>query len=103
MEVLQADECYKFLTLLKEVPMGHKDAVLANPLLENHSVECLKFEESSRKPYIGNLCLFRALALHCMETRDSSRKLLDFSIFCSEKLVGLILQTFEVFVWKILQ
>ena len=39
----------------------------------------------------------------CMETRDSSSKLPTYSIFFLKKLVGLILNTFEVFVWKIVQ
>ena len=39
----------------------------------------------------------------CMEKRDSSRRLPNYSIYPSQKLVGLILQTFEMFVWKKLQ
>ena len=53
-----------FAALLKEVPMGCKDAVLPEPLLKNHTINCLTFEESTRQPYNDNLCLFRALALH---------------------------------------
>ena len=33
-------------------------------LLKNHNVNCLTFERNTRQPYIDNLCLFRALALH---------------------------------------
>ena len=39
--------------------MGCKGTVLPDPLLKNHSVKCLP-----RKPYIGILCLLKALALH---------------------------------------
>ena len=39
----------------------------------------------------------------CMELRDSRRKHPIYSLFSSGKLVGLILQTRELFVWKILQ
>ena len=53
-----------FASLLKDVPMGCKDTVLPEPLLKNHNVNCLTFERNTRQPYIGNLCLFRALALH---------------------------------------
>ena len=50
--------------LLKGVPMGCKNAVLPEPLLKSHTINCLTFEENTRQPYNDNLCLFRALALH---------------------------------------
>ena len=53
-----------FAFLLKDGPMGCKDTVLLEPLLTNHKVNCLTFERNTRQPYIDNLCLFRALALH---------------------------------------
>ena len=53
-----------FASLLKYVPMGCKDTVLPEPPLKNHNVNCLTFEGNTRQPYIDNLCLFRALALH---------------------------------------
>ena len=53
-----------FAALLKDVPMGCKDAVLLKPLLKNWTIKCLTFEESTRQPYNDNLCLFRALVLH---------------------------------------
>ena len=53
-----------FASLLKDLPMGRKDTVLAEPFLKNHNVNCLTFERNTRKPYNDNLCLFRALALH---------------------------------------
>ena len=53
-----------FAALLKEVPMGCKDILLPDALLENLSVKCLTIGETSRKPYNDNLWLFRALALH---------------------------------------
>ena len=53
-----------FASLLKDVPMGCKGAVLPEPLLKNHSENYLTFERNTRQPYNGNLCLFRALALH---------------------------------------
>ena len=33
--------------LLKDVPMGCKDAVLREPLLKNHTINCLTIEEST--------------------------------------------------------
>ena len=53
-----------FALLLKDVPMGCKDAVLHEPLLRNRNVNCPIFEKSTLEPYNDNLCLFRALALH---------------------------------------
>ena len=53
-----------FAALLKDVPMGCKGAILPKPLLKNQTTNCLTFEENKRQPYIDNLCVFRALALH---------------------------------------
>ena len=44
--------------------MGCRDAVLPESLLKNHTVNCLTYEQNTKKPYKNNLCLFRALALH---------------------------------------
>ena len=44
--------------------MGCKDAVLQSPRTKkNKTVNCLTFEENTRKAYLDILCLFRALAL----------------------------------------
>ena len=53
-----------FAPLVKDVPMGFKDAVLPELLLRNGTTNCLTYEENTRQPYNDNLCLFRALALH---------------------------------------
>ena len=53
-----------FAALLKDVPMGCKDSVLAEPLLNNQNVKGLAFEKNTRNPYDDNFCLFRAVALH---------------------------------------
>ena len=50
--------------LLRDIPMGCKDAVLPESLLKNHTVNCLTYEQNTKKPYKDNFCLFRALALH---------------------------------------
>ena len=50
--------------LLKDVPMGCKDAVLAEPLLKNCTTNCLMFQENTRQSYQDNLRPYRALALH---------------------------------------
>ena len=53
-----------FAALLRDIPMGCKDAVLPESLLKKHTVICLTYEQNNKKPYKDNLCLFRALALH---------------------------------------
>ena len=52
-----------FAALLKDVPVGCKDSVLPEPLLKNQNVNCLTYEQNTKKPYKENLCLFRAPAL----------------------------------------
>ena len=53
-----------FAALLRDIPMGCKDAVLPESLLRNRSINCLTYEQNTKKPYKDNICLFRALALH---------------------------------------
>ena len=53
-----------FADLLKDIPMGCKDAVLPESLLRNPSISCLTYEQNTKKTYKDNLCLLRALALH---------------------------------------
>ena len=53
-----------FAVLVEDVPMGCKNAVLLEPLLRNHTINYLTFEENTRQPYNDNLCLLRALAFH---------------------------------------
>ena len=53
-----------FAALLRDIPMGCKVAVPLESLLENHTVNCLTYEQNTKKPYKDNLCLFRALALN---------------------------------------
>ena len=51
-----------FSALLKDVPMGCKDADLPGHLLKNGTINCLTYEENTRQPY-NKLCLFCALTL----------------------------------------
>ena len=53
-----------FAALRRGIPMGCKDAILPISLLRNPTVNCLTYEENTKKTYKDNLCLFRALALH---------------------------------------
>ena len=53
-----------FAALLRDIPMGCKDAILPESLSKNPTVNCLTYEQNTKKPYKDNLCLIRALALH---------------------------------------
>ena len=44
--------------------MGCKDAVLPESLLNYQTVNCLTYEQNTKKPYKDNLCVLRALAFH---------------------------------------
>ena len=84
-----------FAALLKDVPMGCKNAVLPEHLLKNHTINCLTLEESTRQPYNDNLCLFRALALHLHGTQrleEETSKL--FNLFLN-KMDGLSADQFQ--------
>ena len=50
--------------LLKDVPTGCKDAVLPEPLLKIHTINCLTYEENTRQPNKDSLSPFRWPALH---------------------------------------
>ena len=81
--------------LLKDVPMGCKNAVLPEPLLKNHAINCLTSEETTRQPYNDNLCLFRALALHMhgnQRLEEETSKL--FNLFI-KKMDGLSADQFQ--------
>ena len=84
-----------FAALLKDVPMGCKNAVLPEPLLKNRTINCLTYEENTRQPYNDNLCLFRALALHLHGTQrleEDTSKL--FNLFIN-KMDGLSPNQFQ--------
>ena len=84
-----------FAALLKDVPMGCKNAVLPEPLLKNHTINCLTYEEKTRQPYSDNLCLFRALALHLHGTQrleEETSKI--FNLFIN-KMDGLSADQFQ--------
>ena len=75
--------------------MGCKDAVLPGPVLKNCTINHLTFEENTRQPKNGNLCLFRALAfrLHgSQRLEDETSKI--FNLFIN-KLDGLRADHFQ--------
>ena len=70
-----------FAALLKNIPMGCPDSVLPEPLLKNHSVNCL-LSNKDEEPYKDQLCLFHALAIYMNGHKDldshTSRYFTDF-------------------------
>ena len=77
-----------FAALLKDVPMGCKYSVLPQLLLKNQNVNCLTFEEDTKKPYNDKLFLFRAVALHLFGNKrleeDTSKSFNLFLNNCGE-------------------
>ena len=75
--------------------MGSKDAVLPEPLLKNHTINCLTFEKNTRQPYNDNVCLFRALALHSHGTQRLEEETSEiFNLFIN-KMDGLSADKFQ--------
>ena len=70
-----------FAALLRDIPMGCKDAVLPESLLRNHSINCLTFEKKVQKNL--TMTIFASsehLLSTCMEMRDSGKKHQSYSI-----------------------
>ena len=84
-----------FAALLKDVPVVWKNAVLPEPLLKNHTINCLTLEENARHPYNDKLCLFRALALHMHENQRLEEETSKLFIFIINKMDGLSLNQFH--------
>ena len=84
-----------FAALLKDVPMGCKNAVLPEPLLKNHTINCLTFEENTRQPYNDNLCPFRALALQMHGNQRLEEETSKFFNLFINKMDGLSAHQFQ--------
>ena len=96
--ILQADKCYIFCRLTQRKSHG----------LQNH---CISRSSILKSIPLGvwhlrrilesrtmKICVpLELLCCICMQTRDSWKKLRNYSIYSSKKMVGLILKTFEVF------
>ena len=54
----------EFAALLRDKQMGCWDAVLPESFLKSHTVNCLTYEQNTKKPYKDNFCLFRTLVFH---------------------------------------
>ena len=84
-----------FVALLKDVPMGCKDAVLPESLLKIGTVNCVTYVENTRQPYNDNLCFFRALALHMHGNQQLGEEFLKLLNLFINKMDGLNTNQFQ--------
>ena len=84
-----------FAALLKDIPMGCKNAVLPEPLLRNGTINCLTFEEKTREPYNDNLCVFCALALHIHGNQRLEEEVSNYFNLFINKMDGLSADQFQ--------
>ena len=75
--------------------MGCKNAVLPKPLLINHTIKCLTYEENTRQPYNDNLCFFRAFSLHLHDTQRLEGETSKLFTFFINKMDGLSPNEFQ--------
>ena len=90
-----------YAALLRDIPMGCKDAVLPDPLLKNHTSFALL---TSRTPKNHTKTIFVSLEhlfSTCMEMRDSKKKHQSYSISFLSTVRNLTFQNFMVFAWMI--
>ena len=90
-----------FAALLKDLPMGCKDVVLPESLLKNHTVNCLTYEQNTKKRTKTIFASLEHLLSICMEMRDSRKKHQSYSISFLLTVQILTLQSFKQFAWMI--
>ena len=84
-----------FAALLKDVPMGCRNAVLPEPRDKNHTINCLTSEENTRQSYNDNLCLCRAPALHLHDTQRLEKETSKLFKLFINKMDGLSADQFQ--------
>ena len=84
-----------FAASLRDVPMECQNAVLPKPLLKNHTINCLTFEENTRQPSNDNLCLFCALALHMQGNKRLEEETSNLFTLFIRKMDGLSADQFQ--------
>ena len=93
-----------FAALLRDIPMGCKDLVLPESPLNNHTVNCLTYEQNTKKPKNHTETIFASsehLLSTCMEIRDSKNKHQSYSILFLLTVLTLTLQSSKEFAWMI--
>ena len=84
-----------FAALLRDVPMGCKDAVLPELLLKNHIVIFLTYEEITRQPYRDSLWLLCALVLQLLWNERLEEKTYKSFILLISRMDGLSPRKFK--------
>ena len=74
-----------FPALLKDIPKRCKDAVLPKPLLKNHTIDCLTFEENTRQLITITCASSVRLLSICVALNDWKKRLQNCSIYSSIK------------------
>ena len=89
----------KFAALLRDIPMGCKDAVLSESLLRNPSIFSLReiLDNHTRIIFVSSEHLLST----CREMRDSRKKHQSYSISFLLTVQILTLQNFKEFAWMI--
>ena len=90
-----------FAALLRDIPMGCKDAVLPESLLRNPSINCLTYEQNTKKHTRTIFASSEHLLSTCMELRDSRKKHQSYSFSFLLTVQILTLQNFKEFAWMI--
>ena len=91
----------KIAALLRDIPMGCKDAILPESLLRNPSINCLTYEQNTKK-HAKTIFVFSVHLLStCMEMRDSRKKPQIYSISFLLTVQILTLQRFKEFAWMV--
>ena len=88
-----------FSALLKNIPMGSKDAVLPEPLCKNHTIDCLTFEENTRQLITITRASSVLLLSICVALNDWKKKLQNCSIYSSKKRLAWASITSEESTW----
>ena len=86
-EVLQVDKLTVFAALVKDVPMGCKNAVLPEPFLKNCTINStVSRKKKIQDNHITTTCVFFVLLLSiCTEINDWKKKFQNYSIYSSIK------------------
>ena len=91
-----------FAALLKDIPMGCKDAILPEFLLKNHIVIALLTSRTPKKTIQRQYCPSEHLLSTCKEMRgDLRKKHQSYSISFLLTVQILTLQIFKEFAWMI--
>ena len=90
-----------FAALLRDIPMGCKDAILPEYLLRNSTVNCLTYKQNTKDHTKTIFASSEHLLSTCMEMRDSRKKHQSYSISFCLTVQFLTLQNFKELAWII--